>query len=237
MSRLSTNGWLSVTPRGDCCPLDSCPCFRGNLSWARAWPHWAQQKTLPQLGCWSWPRITNLLFFSPFCSSLFQGCTLSVPNNIAAWVHVRPFSHHAAVPGWEVLFSASLNCFLMELFCLIVFLFCVTFPEQSAPASVQVYQPMAIRRGAHTSQLHFLHFVAMCLCACLDSHALPEHTTSMRAASGQGMVALTLGIGPLLVLIFGILTYISISLSFFFFSSNGPISKILFKTGLFGLSL
>lgn len=77
----------------------------------------------------------------------------------------------------------------------------------------------------------------MCLCACLDSHASPEHTTSMRAAHGQGMVALALGIGPLLVLIFGILTYINIGLFFFKKKSNGPISRNWFKTGLFGLSL
>lgn len=64
---------------------------------------------------------------------------------------------------------------------------------------------------------------------------MPCPSTPLQCGLRMGKVALTLGISPLLVLIFGILTYISIDL--FFFKSSGPISRNLFKTWLFGLSL
>lgn len=70
-------------------------------------------------------------------------------------------------------------------------------------------------------------------------HALPEHTTSMRAALGQGMAALTLGIGRLSArLIIGADIWnfdVQSASALFFLKSNGPISRNQLKTRLFRL--
>lgn len=160
---------------------------------------------------WSWPRITNLLFFSP----PFLFIAISGLHSVSPQQHSCLGSCQTPLPSCCCAWLTSpFPCFFKPLLTIACFNGMVLF---NCFSSVQVYRPTVIRGGGEGGGLRrhdciFLQFVAMCLCACLDSHALPEHTASMRAAHGQGMAALALAIGPLLVLIFAIFTYISIGL-------------------------